>query len=55
MDFANKYIGGMVLGNGCNQEEIRFIICPELNVACLLTEVLLDNECLIIKGINMQS
>ena len=27
-DFANKYIGGGVLGFGCVQEEIRFVISP---------------------------
>jgi poly(ADP-ribose) glycohydrolase len=26
VDFANRYIGGGVLGNGCVQEEIRFLI-----------------------------
>ena len=36
LDFANKYVGGGVLGNGCVQEEIRFLICPELIVSCLL-------------------
>jgi poly(ADP-ribose) glycohydrolase len=28
VDFANKVIGGGVLGSGCVQEEIRFLICP---------------------------
>lgn len=27
-DFANKVIGGGVLGRGAVQEEIRFLICP---------------------------
>ncbi|KAB7503184.1 Poly(ADP-ribose) glycohydrolase [Armadillidium nasatum] len=40
VDFANKYIGGGVLGLGCVQEEIRFVLCPELLVARLFTEVL---------------
>ena len=30
VDFANKYIGGGVLGFGCTQEEILFLIHPEL-------------------------
>lgn len=34
VDFANKYIGGGVLGHGAVQEEIRFLICPELIVSC---------------------
>ncbi|CAF4392128.1 unnamed protein product, partial [Adineta steineri] len=29
-DFANKYIGGGVLGSGCVQEEIRFSMCREM-------------------------
>ena len=28
-DFANKYIGGGVIANGCVQEEIRLAISPE--------------------------
>ena len=46
MDFANKYIGGGVLGHGLVQEEIRFIVAPELIVTLLLTEELADDECL---------
>ncbi|KAK2178363.1 hypothetical protein NP493_546g02053 [Ridgeia piscesae] len=49
-DFANKYIGGGVLGEGCVQEEIRFVICPELLVSLLFTEVLEKNEAVIITG-----
>ncbi|KDO20439.1 hypothetical protein SPRG_14311 [Saprolegnia parasitica CBS 223.65] len=44
IDFANKFAGGGVLGHGCVQEEIRFVINPECIVACALTEVLGDNE-----------
>lgn len=50
MDFANRYVGGGVLGRGCVQEEIRFIICPELIVARLFTECLSDNEALLVIG-----
>lgn len=46
----SRYIGGGVLGWGCVQEEIRFIICPELIAACLLTEVLEKNEAIVITG-----
>ncbi|KAG0324438.1 hypothetical protein BGZ99_001820 [Dissophora globulifera] len=50
LDFANKIIGGGVLGNGAVQEEIRFVICPELIVSRLFTQNLQDNEALLIKG-----
>lgn len=50
MDFANKYLGGGVLNTGCVQEEIRFMICPELIVSTLITERLNDHECAQIKG-----
>ncbi|XP_071952189.1 poly(ADP-ribose) glycohydrolase-like [Antedon mediterranea] len=50
MDFANKFVGGGVLGYGSVQEEIRFLICPELLVSRLFTEVLDDNECLLVTG-----
>ncbi|WAQ96761.1 PARG-like protein [Mya arenaria] len=47
VDFANQFLGGGVLGNGCVQEEIRFLICPEMLVTRLFTECLGRNECLI--------
>ncbi|XP_073978145.1 poly(ADP-ribose) glycohydrolase-like isoform X2 [Rhodnius prolixus] len=50
IDFANKYIGGGVLGRGAVQEEIKFLICPELVVSRLFTECLDDNEALIVTG-----
>lgn len=50
MDFANKYLGGGVLNHGCVQEEIRFIICPELLVSMLFCEVMDENEAIVIKG-----
>ncbi|XP_012936385.1 poly(ADP-ribose) glycohydrolase [Aplysia californica] len=49
-DFANKYVGGGVLGRGCVQEEIRFMICPEMILSRLFTEVLEDRDILIMKG-----
>ena len=36
---------------GCVQEEIRFTICPELLVSRLFTDILEDNECLIVTGV----
>jgi poly(ADP-ribose) glycohydrolase len=45
-----RMVGGGVLGTGCVQEEIRFVICPELIVSRLFTECLADNEALIISG-----
>lgn len=50
VDFANKFLGGGVLNYGCVQEEIRFVICPELLISRLFTECLDDNECMIIMG-----
>uniref|UniRef100_G3MRZ0 poly(ADP-ribose) glycohydrolase n=1 Tax=Amblyomma maculatum TaxID=34609 RepID=G3MRZ0_AMBMU len=50
VDFANKFVGGGVLGGGCVQEEIRFMMCPELIVARLFTEALGSKEVLLITG-----
>ncbi|KAL8565004.1 hypothetical protein ACOMHN_003380 [Nucella lapillus] len=50
VDFANKYIGGGVLGHGCVQEEIRFVICPEMIVTRLFTQALDSMDCLIMTG-----
>ncbi|UJR36601.1 hypothetical protein I4U23_029321 [Adineta vaga] len=50
VDFANEYIGGGVLGNGCVQEEIRFSICPEMLVSLLLCEKMEKNECIFLIG-----
>lgn len=55
VDFANKYLGGGVLGLGCVQEEIRFLICPELIVSMLFTEELDSNECLLMTGAEQYS
>ena len=49
-DFANKFIGGGVLGGGCVQEEIRFMINPEMILSRLFTEMLERNECLVMTG-----
>ena len=55
MDFANKYIGGGVIGSGCVQEEIRFLICPELILSRLFVEELDANEVVVITGTEMFS
>lgn len=50
VDFAASLIGGGVLGSGLVQEEILFLINPELIVSRLFTQKLEDNDCLIITG-----
>ena len=50
VDFANKFVGGGVTSAGLVQEEIRFLINPELIVSRLFTEALGHDECLIITG-----
>lgn len=49
-DFANKFLGGGVLGLGCVQEEIRFVLSPELIISRLFTQALDKTEALIITG-----
>lgn len=44
VDFANKYIGGGILGTGATQEEILFLIHPESFSATLFFEVMEKNE-----------
>ncbi|XP_073537807.1 poly(ADP-ribose) glycohydrolase-like [Phyllobates terribilis] len=55
VDFANRYVGGGVTSEGLEQEQIRFIINPELIAARLFTEELENNECLIITGAEQYS
>ncbi|XP_036430126.1 poly(ADP-ribose) glycohydrolase isoform X3 [Colossoma macropomum] len=55
VDFANRMVGGGVTGLGLVQEEIRFLINPELIVSRLFTEALDHNECLIITGTEQYS
>lgn len=50
VDFANAYIGGGALMDGCVQEEIRFIISPECFPSMLMFESLRDNEVAYIIG-----
>lgn len=54
-DFANKRLGGGVLASGCVQEEIRFVICPELIVSRLIVQDLDANEALHIIGMERYS
>lgn len=50
VESANRYVGGGVFGSGCFDEEIRFVINPEMIVAKLFTESFNDNEALIMIG-----
>ena len=56
-DFANRHLGGGVLGGGCVQEEIRFgISSPELLVGMLLAhESMRDNESIVLTGTEIVS
>jgi poly(ADP-ribose) glycohydrolase len=38
------------LTSGCVQEEIRFVICPEMLVSLLVCEVIQPNECIYLIG-----
>ena len=50
VDFANRYLGGGVLGYGCVQEEIRFVINPEMIVGMLFCESMGTNEAILMTG-----
>ncbi|KAF9331730.1 hypothetical protein BG006_005422 [Podila minutissima] len=55
LDFANKNIGGGALDRGAVQEEIRFMICPEMIVSRLFSQPMEANEAILIKGIEQYS
>ncbi|KAF9108854.1 hypothetical protein BGX27_008190 [Mortierella sp. AM989] len=55
LDFANRNIGGGALDKGAVQEEIQFMVCPELIIARLFTQQLEPNEALLIKGAELYS
>ncbi|KAF8566618.1 hypothetical protein P879_04990 [Paragonimus westermani] len=55
VDFANRYLGGGVLNSGCVQEEIMFVLRPELLAACLFMERLDDDETVIVEGVEQYS
>lgn len=50
IDFANRYLGGGVLGHGCVQEEIRFVISCELILGILFCESMKPEEAILIYG-----
>ncbi|XP_010522260.1 PREDICTED: poly(ADP-ribose) glycohydrolase 1 isoform X2 [Tarenaya hassleriana] len=50
VDFANKYLGGGALSRGCVQEEIRFMINPELIAGMFFLTCMDDNEAIEIVG-----
>ncbi|XP_024526394.1 probable poly(ADP-ribose) glycohydrolase 2 isoform X2 [Selaginella moellendorffii] len=50
VDFANRVLGGGVLGAGCLQEEIRCVINPELIAGRLFLPAMQDNEAIEIVG-----
>ncbi|XP_022743608.1 poly(ADP-ribose) glycohydrolase 1 isoform X1 [Durio zibethinus] len=50
VDFANKYLGGGALNRGCVQEEIRFMINPELIAGMLFLPSMAENEAIEIVG-----
>merc|ERR550534_511506 len=54
-DFANKYIGGGVMHQGCVQEEIMFLVQPECLVSLMLFAVMRPNEAIVISGTRIYS
>lgn len=50
VDFANMYIGGGVLNFGCVQEEILFVIYPEMIVSMFFCRPMEENEAIVLKG-----
>ncbi|XP_047329793.1 poly(ADP-ribose) glycohydrolase 1-like isoform X2 [Impatiens glandulifera] len=50
VDFANEYLGGGALRRGCVQEEIRFMINPELIIGMLFLPRMADNEAIEVVG-----
>ncbi|EYB96499.1 hypothetical protein Y032_0150g2785 [Ancylostoma ceylanicum] len=50
VDFASKFIGGGAVRTGAVQEEIRFLICPEMIVSSLLCERMGPREAIHIIG-----
>ncbi|GLT92818.1 hypothetical protein SLE2022_106340 [Rubroshorea leprosula] len=50
VDFANKYLGGGALHRDCVQEEIGFMVNPELIAGMLFLSFMEDNEAIDIVG-----
>lgn len=38
------------MNDGCVQEEIRFVICPEMLISLLLCEMIKEDECVFLIG-----
>ncbi len=55
VDFANKYLGGGVMEHGAVQEEILFLIMPELLITRFLCDRLADNEALLVENLGLFS
>ncbi|KAI5067121.1 hypothetical protein GOP47_0017649 [Adiantum capillus-veneris] len=51
VDFANRFLGGGVLRKGCVQEEIRFVISPELIAGMLFMPAMQADEAIEIRGV----
>lgn len=50
VDFANQYLGGAALSHGCVQEEIMFVLYPELNVGRLFCAVMEESQAIVMQG-----
>uniref|UniRef100_A0A8R1IGI3 Poly(ADP-ribose) glycohydrolase n=1 Tax=Caenorhabditis japonica TaxID=281687 RepID=A0A8R1IGI3_CAEJA len=50
VDFANRDLGGGVLNNGMVQEEIRFMMCPEMIVGMIVCNRMKQNQAISIVG-----
>jgi len=51
VDFANEYIGGGVIHQGMVQEEILFMIFPELLFSCMIFPKMENTEAIAITGV----
>lgn len=50
VDFANRYLGGAALSHGCVQEEIMFVLFPELNAGRLFSAAMQDTQTIVMQG-----
>jgi len=50
IDFANQYLGGMALTSALAQEEIIFTVSPECIVGTLISEIMREDEAILIQG-----
>lgn len=52
VDFADQYLGGLsMFGGHIAQEELLFIVYPELHVVMLFSDVMKTSEAVVIKGV----